>query len=101
MPQTRRYSIKFRYSSELLLRVVGACWRRRFHVVGVNFQIPAAGEVGYLVLSVIADDTEERRLTSLLGNLINVMAIDRLSAAGDARGGTGSADSRPALAPRS
>ena len=100
MPQTRRYSVKFRYSPELLLRVVGACWRRRLSVVAVDFQIPADGQVGHLVLSVIADDVEERRLTSWLGNLIDVEEIHYLGGPAQRTGGTGGEQSLSALARR-
>lgn len=74
MPSSRTYSIKHRDSPTVLLRIVGACWRRRLRLVALDY---STGETGpaRLVLSVLTDETGERRLLSWLGNLVDVEAI--------------------------
>jgi acetolactate synthase regulatory subunit len=80
--QTRRYSVTCRHSPELLLRIVGACWRRRLRVVAVDYQAPRPGHGGHLWLSIVADDVEDRRLVRWLSNLIDVEEIRYLDQSG-------------------
>lgn len=70
----RTYSIKYRDSPAVLLRIVGACWRRRLRLVALDY---ATGDTGpaRLLVSVLADETDERRLLTWLGNLVDVEAI--------------------------